>query len=48
MNYQTNVISAGPTIMSAKQSETSGADFGDGLAEGLHRLVVTYSINHTT
>jgi hypothetical protein len=47
MNYRTNVVSGGPTIMSAKQGETSAADFGDGLAEGLHRLVLTYSIHHT-
>ena len=47
MNYATNVVASGPTIMSAKQSETSGADFGDGLAEGLHRLILTYAINHT-
>jgi hypothetical protein len=47
MNYKTNVVSGGPSIMSAKVSETSAADFGDGLAEGLHRLILTYSINHT-
>lgn len=47
LSGQAFTVSGGPNIISKKTNEIAGADFGDGVAEGFHRIALTYSLFHT-
>lgn len=47
LSGQVFTVTDGPTVRSLKTSEIAGADFGDGVGEGFHRLSVDYSLFHT-
>lgn len=47
LSGQVFTVSGGPSVISKKTSEIAGADFGDGVGEGFHRLTVDYSLFHT-